>query len=369
MIQRFLPADLDYATRAGAKPPADSTSMNPSSKLLPVAQATRPFYVGIDVGGTNTKIGLVDDRGRTLAYDMISTEAESGAEQAIEQMARVMDELVQRAGVERTDVAGVGLATPGVLDARRGMLLRPHNLPGWFDFPIRDRLAHHCGLPVTFTNDANAAAFGEFWIGSAQEADSMLLLTLGTGIGGGIIIDGRMLDGQHSLGGECGHIVIDMNPTARRCGCGGSGHLEAYASATALVEFAEEALSAGESTSVAARVAAGEALSPLLLAEEAEKGDVLSRRLILDAARYLAAGIATLIHVVDPNAVVLGGAMTFGRDTTQLGRDFLETVRQETIERLLYGLAENISIEYAGLGGDAGYIGAAGLARATRSNM
>lgn len=322
-----------------------------------------PFFVGVDLGGTSIKIGLVDDSGRSLASEKISTETKLGPEAGAERMGTGVKKIVKAAGVDPADVAGVGLATPGTMDLRAGMLLEPHNLPGWFHFPIRDRVSHHAGFPVTFANDANAAAYGEYWMGTGREFHSMILLTLGTGVGGGIIIGDLSIDGEHSTGSECGHIVIDSREDARVCGCGKPGHLEAYASATAVIKRTEEALAAGRKSSLAARRQAGEEITPLLVDQEAEAGDPLAIEIVMDTARYLGVGIATLLHTIDPDGVVLGGAMNFGGNETALGRRFLQEIKEEVIRRSLTPIVEHLNINFASLGSDAGYIGAAGLAR------
>ena len=337
--------------------------MSSSRQRVSLAETESPYFVGVDVGGTNIKIGVVDDQARPVTYDSLPTEIEKGPEDATRRIAQVIDSLLEEAGVDSAKVDGVGLGTPGIQDVPTGMLIRPHNLKGWDDFPIRDRLAEHTHWPVTFANDANAAAFGEYWAGGGRGSNSMLLLTFGTGIGGGIIVEDRTIDGEHSLGGECGHIVINISDQARDCPCGGVGHLEAYASATALIKFAQEAIAAGRSTSLKTRTAAGESMTPLLIAEEADKDDALARELIFDTARYLGVGIASFVHVLDPDTIVLGGAMTFGRNSTALGREFLKRACEETVKQVLYVLADKLTIDYAILGGDAGFIGVAGLSR------
>lgn len=334
-----------------------------SKNLLPIAEAKSPFFAGIDVGGTNIKIGLVDNDGRPVAYESMPTNVSQGIEAGVERMAAEVHRLGESIGMPSSAITAVGLATPGVQDVPAGILIEPHNLPGWNDFPIRDALAKACGLPVTYANDANAAAYGEHWVGGGQGLKSIVLLTLGTGIGGGIIIDDRAITGEHSLGAECGHIIIDSRDDARYCPCGKQGHLEGYASATALIQITQEALDAGEETTLRTRTESGESLSPLMMAQEAEKGDALSNQLIMDTARYLAVGITTLYHTIDPEGVVLGGAMTFGGYDSPLGRKFLEQITSEVRSRVMTILADKVTIEYAKLGGDAGFIGAAGMAR------
>jgi glucokinase len=333
----------------------------PESNPREAAQA--PFFLGIDVGGTNIKIGLVDDQGKALASTTIPTDEERGPRDAIDRMRDVAHLLSAEAGVDWQDISAVGLATPGTMDIAAGMTLQPHNLLHWWNFPIRDQLHQTIGKPVAFANDAAAAAFGEFWVGSGAVYHSIVLLTLGTGVGGGIIIGDLSLDGENSHGAECGHIIIDSGPSARVCGCGQLGHLEAYASAKGVVQRTEEALAAGRKSSLRDRLARGDELTPLMIAEEAERDDRLSLEIVMQTATYLGIGAVTLMHVVDPGAVIFGGAMNFGGMASDLGRRFLERIRQEVRLRAFPVLAERTDVHFATLGGDAGYIGVAGIAR------
>jgi glucokinase len=337
--------------------------MSSERTLLPLSEAARPFYAGIDLGGTNIKAALLDDLGRIVAFHTEPTHAARGPEDAAARMGRAVHTLAGRAGIATADVARVGLGSPGPLDIPAGTIVRAGNLPGWDDFPLRDRVAAHAGREVTFANDANAAGYGEYWVGSARGSSSLVLLTLGTGVGGGIIIGDVNVEGAHSHGSECGHIIVDPAPTARVCPCGQPGHLEAYTSATSLKALAAEALAAGGTGSLAAAVAAGEELTPVVIAREAGAGDALAMGLLMEAARWLGIGIVTFMHTIDPEAVVIGGAMTFGREEHPVGRAFLERVREEVRSRTFPVLARRTSIRYASLGGDAGSIGAAGLAR------
>jgi len=337
--------------------------------LLPMREARLPLWAGVDLGGTNIKSALVDDDGRMVAFRTEPTNAAAGPEDAAARMGRSVHLLAGDVGVATSDLAGVGLGTPGPQDLVTGTIIRAGNLPGWDSFPIRDRVAVHCGHPVVYSNDAGAAAFGEFWVGSGREYGSLVLLTLGTGIGAGIIIGELSIDGAHSHGSECGHNIVDAAPTARRCPCGHTGHLEAYASATSLVARAREALAAGGDAaagSLGRAVAAGEPLTPILIGREMAAGDPLAAELVLETARWLGIGIVTLMHTIDPEAVILGGAMLFGGEAAPVGRAFLERVRAEVRGRTFPILAEKTVIRFASLGGDAGAIGAAGLARRAR---
>ena len=200
-----------------------------------------PLYVGLDVGGTTMKAGVVDDDGNARSAVSLPTEAHKGQEAGLARMGESIRQGVAAAKLQMKDIAAIGVATPGLMDIPAGMILDPPNLKPWRNVPVRQHIERVFGLPTAFQNDANAAAYGEYWAGAGREADSMVLFTLGTGIGGGIILGERVLEGQHSHGGEFGHIKIEMtNP--RQCGCGRRGCLEAYASATSVVARAQEAL-------------------------------------------------------------------------------------------------------------------------------
>ena len=341
--------------------------MSTSDNNVSSQQGTSPFFVGIDLGGTNTKFGVVDDTGRTLARLSIPTRVSEGPEQAARRIGEAVLEVANKAGLTKEQIKAVGLASAGTMDIPGGRLMVPANLgPLWNYFPIRDKVSQACGLPVVFANDADAAAYGEYWIGSGKDYQSMIMLTLGTGLGCGIIYNNMIISGAHSHGGEYGHTIVDLLPNARVCGCGQAGHLEAYVSATSVIKRMKEAIAAGRSTSVAKLIEQGATLDAKLVGDEAAKGDEVSMEIVMDVARYLGVGMINLMHTIDPECILIGGAMTFGKNETELGRAFKAQV-QRTVNLGAYQvLADNTVIEYAQLGGDAGYIGAAGIARAAQ---
>lgn len=342
--------------------------MSEKRSLIARKDAKAPLFVGVDLGGTNIKVGVVDDLGRALSWVSVSTEVEKGPDHSTQRMGMAVKNAIAEAGLKPADIARVGLGSPGPMNIEQGILLKPANLKNggkndWNRFPIRDKLAEQCGLPVAFVNDANAAAYGEYWVGSGRDHDSMVLFTLGTGIGCGIIVGDKLISGAHSHGAECGHIIVDQNDDARLCGCGKTGHLEAYASATAVTGHTQELLDAGRETSLIGRVADGAKLTPKLVAEEAQNGDRLALEIVMDTAKYMGIGIVTLMHTIDPDCVMLGGAMTFGGSKSELGQRFLARIKEEIKTRAFPELAEQTIIDFATLGGDAGFIGAAGIAR------
>jgi glucokinase len=335
--------------------------MSHAISVLP-AQAERPLFAGIDVGGTSIKLGVVDNLGRTLGKSAVRTHEERGPTEAFDRTLDELHRLLQALNLGLGDIAAIGVGSPGPQDVLTGMIIAPDNLPHWRNFPVVDFLRKKTSKPIAFANDANAAAFGECWVGRGREYHSIVMFTLGTGVGGGIIIGDLLIDGDHSHGGELGHIIIDMSPHARMC-ASGRGHLEGYSSATALVQRAEEALAQGVKTSVRDRLSDAQPLTPIILWEEARGGDRFAYDLIMETADFLGIGVVTLIHVVNPGAVIIGGAMDFGGNDDEIGRKFIERVREVVRRRAFPIPAQRTVIDFAMLGGDAGYIGAAGIAR------
>jgi len=343
--------------------------MSEAPALISIENARAPFFWGVDVGGTGIKIGLVDDLGQTIAYERMPTRESEGPTAAMQRTAAVILGFHEELGSKDALVTGVGLGAPGPMDLPAGTLVAPPQLPSWWGFGIRDCLAKLVGLPVAFLNDANAAAYGEFWIGTGEQGTSMVLLTLGTGVGGGIIVDGELVNGVNSFGSECGHIIVDPSPTAQICAWGGGrGHLEAYASATGVVMRTRQRLmqdrKASTSSMLAGLLGGGDSeLTSLRICQAAVEGDALAIEIIDETARWLGIGITTLVHTLDPGVVVLGGAMDFGGAGTALGERFLQTMRDEFKRRTFDNVFKGTTIHFAKLGGDAGYLGAAGYAR------
>jgi glucokinase len=323
------------------------------------AERRTPLFLGIDLGGTNIKSGVVDDDGHPLSSVSTPTKAESGPEVGLANLVKAGRAAVAESGVDWSEIAAVGLGSPGTMDIAAGMLLNPPNLPGWDNFPIRQRLEAAIGKPTVFQNDANAAAYGEYWAGAGRGVTSMVLFTLGTGIGCGIVENGRIIEGRHSHGAECGHIIIQMEG-GREHPPGYFGRLEAYASATALVKRAIEALDRDRSLpTVLRKLLAENHLSSQTIDQAADAGDPLAKRLMRETARYLAVGAVNLMHTIDPDLILFAGGMIAA------GEKFLNDIRADIKEMAFPIPAARTRIEFAQLGGDAGFIGAAGCARAS----
>ena|SRR5216684_3596745 len=315
------------------------------------------YFVGLDVGGTTMKGGVVDDNGKSLSAVTLPTEAAKGQEHGLRQMAKTIQQAVKEARCDMAGIAAIGVATPGTMDIPAGLILDPPNLKPWQNVPVRQFVEDAFHLPTAFQNDANAAAFGEFWVGAGKDVHSMVLFTLGTGIGCGIVIGDLVIQGEHSHGAEVGHIKIEMtNP--RQCGCGRWGCLEAYASATAIVKRTREALAVDAGNSVLHTMLKDEGeISAKPVFDAAAQGDAIARKIVEDTAFYLAVGAMNMMHTIDPDMVVFSGGMIAA------GEPFLERIRHHVRQLAFPVPAAKTQIRYALLGSDAGFIGAAACAR------
>lgn len=314
------------------------------------------YYVGLDVGGTTMKAAVVNDAGQASPSVSMPTESYRGQEHGLETMCEAIRRAAAAAGKSMADISGIGVATPGTMDIPAGIILDPPNLRPWQNVPVRQHIHSVFKIPTAFQNDANAAAYGEYWVGAGREVKCMVLFTLGTGVGGGIILDDKVLEGRHSHGGEVGHMKIDSsNP--RQCGCGRMGCLEAYASATAVVKRAREALGSNTHSRLSALLTGNEELSARAIFIAATEGDELARKIVDETAWWLAVGAVNMMHIIDPDAVVYAGGMTAA------GEPFLAKIRQYVNEMAFPVPAERTLIRYAQLGSDAGMIGAAACAK------
>ena len=317
----------------------------------------KPLFVGLDVGGTSMKAGVVDDVGTALASVSLPTEAHRGQEFGLERMAESIRQAVAAANLKMKDITAIGVATPGTMDIPAGLILDPPNLKPWRNVPVRDHIARTFKLPTSFQNDANAAAYGEFWVGAGRDVRSMVMFTLGTGIGGGIIVGDMVVEGEHSHGAELGHTKIEMtNP--RQCGCGRWGCLEAYASATSVVKRTLEALKASKAKSPLRQLLSTESgITARDIFDAAANGDTLADKIVEDTAFYLAVGAVNMMHTIDPDMVTYAGGMIAAGDS------FLERI-QKHVKQLAFPVpAEKTVVCYAQLGSDAGFIGAAACGR------
>jgi glucokinase len=304
-------------------------------------------FIGVDLGGTNARLALVAE-GEIADSLRFATEAQAGPADLLRRLAAAARELATRAEGLGLTVGGLGVACPGVLDRAAGAVRFSPNLPGWRDIPLAGELASRTGLAVALENDANLYAFGEHRFGRGRGHDDLACLTLGTGVGGGLILNGRLVVGPLGCGGELGHTLVE--PEGRQCGCGARGCLEAYASATGLAVGLKEALARGE----ASALKPGE--DPERMARAAGMGDALALHLFAQAGRALGRAVADLVAVAGLNLVILGGGLAAAWPLME------RTARHELAARLRLVDPGRVEIVVGGLGGKAPLLGAAAWA-------
>ncbi len=313
------------------------------------------YTIGIDLGGTNIKAGILDGGGELIYRCSIETQAEHGFEHVFARLVQLVDDCVGAASLSGSDIAAIGYGTPGPMSHKEGIIYASPNLPGWENIPLRSRFSKAVGLPVTLENDANVAAYGEFVAGVGKGTDNLVMLTLGTGIGGGIILNGQLQRGAFDNAAEIGHVIAVAN--GRPCPCGQLGCLERYGSANAVAERFVEALADGANSPLKAQVDAGQVLRSVDIARAAEAGDELALRIWDETCLHLAIACVNIQHTLNPEMVVFGGGLIGAGD------QLLIPIR-EHFKRQSWRIAkDHPRIELATLGDDAGVIGAAALAR------
>ncbi len=313
------------------------------------------YIAGVDLGGTNIVVGAMpEDGSRQLAVRSTSTHSELGAEAVVDRIASMVAEVIadvsESENARKEDFLGVGVGAPGPLDRERGMVVVAPNL-GWRDFPLRDSISDRVGLQVALDNDANCATMGEWWQGAAQGARNVVGITIGTGIGGGLILNGALYHGSSDVAGEIGHMTIDS--TGRYCRCGNYGCLEAYASGPAIALRAREALERDE-VSMLHRMVGGHLneLTAATVYEAANAGDALALEVIRDTAKFLGIGIGNLLNILNPDVVVITGGVT------QAGEPLFEPLRAEVKRRAFRPAVDACRIVAGTLRSSAGMVGA-----------
>jgi len=313
------------------------------------------LIAGVDIGGTNVVVGLVPEDGTSIhgvntERTHKSDEPQDTFDQILRMVGRSIDLTNEELGEGKFEVVGVGMGAPGPLDRRSGTVLLTPNL-GWVGMPLRDGVAEVLGLPATLENDANCAVYGEWWHGAARGGRVVVGLTIGTGIGGGIVIDGELFHGSSDAAGEIGHASIDTN--GRRCKCGNYGCLEAYAAGPAIAARAVEGIEAGARSSLV-DIVDGDltAITAKTVSEAALNGDHFSVDVIRETAHILGSAVANLVNIFNPDIVVICGGVT-------LTGDYLfEPLRHQVVRRAFKPSVEACRIVPGALTGTAGVYGA-----------
>jgi glucokinase len=315
------------------------------------------LVVGIDLGGTKTSIALVDRSGEITVQHCQETHATEGPEAVIGRMLDAARRVMAQAEVTPTQVAAVGIGAPGPLDIETGIVMTPPNLPHWDRVPLKQLIEDGLGITAFVENDANAAALGEHRFGAGRGTEHMLYVTVSTGIGGGLILDGKLYHGASGMAGEIGHTTII--PYGPLCGCGNRGCLESLASGTAIARRARECVTRGVPT-LMAKLAGGDLgrITAKLVAEAAGQGDAEARDILAEAMNYLGIGVANLVNLFNPQLIVIGGGLT------NIGETLFGPVRRAIERRAFPTSVRAVRVVRAALGDSAGVLGAAAVALA-----
>ncbi len=306
------------------------------------------MYIGIDLGGTNIAAGIVNDNGEIIIKDSIPARSERSGDEVAEDMAKLSLDLIERAGIKKEDVLHIGVGTPGLVDSENGIIKQASNL-NFTDFPMKEKMESLTGIETNVENDANCAAYAESLYGASKGEKNSVMITIGTGVGGGIIVDGKIYTGHDFAAGEIGHMVICAG--GKKCGCGRLGCYEAYASATGLIDLTKEAAMANPD-SLLAKIPLNE-INGKTAFEAKKNGDEVASSVVDKYIYYLAIGIGDLIRVLYPDVLVIGGGVS--KEGDGLFIPLRERVRQEV------AFDHKTKILKAVLGNDAGIVGAAML--------
>jgi len=315
------------------------------------------YHLGVDLGGTTIAAALLDAEGHIIQETLIPTLAQEGHEAVIARMAELIQRVISEAGVDLADVGSIGIGVPGVLDIEKGLTLFLPNLPGtWPRVPLALRIKQAVGLPTFLLNDVRAFTLGEKTYGAGRNVDNMVCLAIGTGIGGGIVVNGQLYLGLDGTAGEVGHQIIDMYGPP--CGCGSHGCLEAFASGPAIATMAVRAIKQGLTTIIGQLVDYDlNRITPEVVCQAAKRGDRVAIDIFERAGFYLGVGIANLITILSPQMVVIGGGVA------QAGELLFAPIRRTVAERVRVTPLEKVKIVPAELGRVAGVVGAAVWAR------
>jgi len=312
--------------------------------------------LAIDLGGSKIVTALVSPKGEIIAREYTPTLAEEGTEAVIGRMVTAIDSVISKADLPRSSFSNIVIASAGAIDPEKGIVTASPNLPGWRDVPLKEIMQKATGLEAFLINDASAAALGEHYFGVGRGVNNLIYITVSTGIGGGIIIDGKLYSGVSGSAGEIGHTTIDIN--GPRCNCGNIGCLEVLASGTAVAKEAQRLIAQGAKTMLT-KLAEGEAqnITAQTVAAAAQKGDALALAIISKAATYLGIGLVNLVNIFNPEMIIVGGGMT------HMGDMLLDPARKVVAERAFQLPAQRVRIVPSQLGDNAAVLGATAFVR------
>lgn len=306
--------------------------------------------IGIDVGGTNVKIALVDSDGKIGYSNTIPTRAEMGYEYTINNMKQAIRDLLTETKLSAKDIEGIGFGLPGQVDYKSGIVRLITNIPGWVEIPLAKMIEDEFHIPTRVDNDVRCAALGELNFGAGKGCQNLVCITVGTGIGSGLIINGKLVRGAANAAGEIGHIKLQMHD-GPICGCGDTGCLEAFASGPSIVAMAEDYIRGGKSTKFR-EMANGKDITPFIVAEAAKAGDAVAKRIFTIMGEYIGIGMASVVNLLNPERIIIGGGVADAGDI------LFDPIKETIKKRAMKIAGETVEVVPAKLGNTAGVIGA-----------
>lgn len=311
--------------------------------------------IGIDVGGTNVKIALVDGNGKIIYSNSVPTYAKMGYEYTVNNIKQAIKDLMKETNTTEKDIEGIGFDFPGQVDYKTGVVKLAPNIPGWVNVPIAQMIEDEFHIPTRIDNDVRCAALGEMNFGAGKGCENFVCITVGTGIGSGLVINGKLVRGASNAAGEIGHIKLQMKD-GLICGCGDTGCLEAYASGPSIVAMAQDYIKGGKSTKFREMAAAeGGEITPYMVAKAAEAGDPVAKRIFEIVGEYIGIGLTSVINLLNPEKIIIGGGVA------EAGDLLLNPIRKTIKERAMVVAGSAVEIVPAQLGNSAGVIGASML--------
>ena len=306
--------------------------------------------IGIDVGGTNVKIALVDDKGKIIYSNSIPTRAELGYEFTVSNIKQAIHDLLKETKHIEKDIEGIGFGFPGQVDYKEGIVRNAPNIPGWVEVPIAKIFESEFHIPTRVDNDVRCAALGELNYGAGKGCENLICITVGTGIGSGLIVNGKLVRGASNAAGEIGHIKLQIHD-GPICGCGDTGCLEAFASGPAIVAMAEDYIKGGKSTKYR-EMANGNPITSYIVCEAAKAGDPVAKRIFEIVGEYIGIGLSGVVNLLNPEKIIIGGGVADAGDL------LFDPIVKALKQRAMKIAGSTVEVVHAQLGNTAGVIGA-----------
>ena len=310
----------------------------------------KKYRIGVDIGGTNIKIALVDFDGKIIYSNTTPTRAEMGYEAGVNNIKQAIKELMQETGADNKSIEAIGFGLPGQIDYKAGIVKNLPNIPGWVNIPLAKIIEDEFSIPTRLDNDVRCAALGELNFGAGKDCQNLICITVGTGIGSGIVLNGKLVRGASNAAGEIGHIKMDMTG-GPLCGCGDYGCFEAYASGPAIVTMAKEYISGGKSAKYKEMATDG-IITPYVVAQAALQGDAVSVQIFKQMGKIIGTGLSSVINLLNPEKIIIGGGVADAGDI------LLEPIRKTILDRAMPIQAAAVEVVPAQLANTAGVIGA-----------